>query len=41
MQVKGYFCNYRKIRVLLLNVFEGGVISKYMKVGVAKTSIYF
>jgi hypothetical protein len=39
--IKGYFCNYGKIRVLLLNVFEGRIISNYMKVSFVKASIYF
>jgi hypothetical protein len=41
MQVKGCFCNYGKIRVLLLNMFEGRVISNWMKVSFVKASIYF
>jgi hypothetical protein len=41
MQVKGYFYNYGKIRVLLLNVFEGREISNYMKVSFVKVGIYF
>jgi hypothetical protein len=38
---KGYFCNYGKIRVLLLNVFEGRVISICMRVSFLKVRIYF
>jgi hypothetical protein len=41
MQVKGYFCNYGKIRVLLLNVLEGRAISNYMRVSFVKARIYF
>jgi hypothetical protein len=39
MQVKGYFCNYRKIRVLWLNVLGGRAISNYMKVSFIKARI--
>jgi hypothetical protein len=38
---KGHFCNYGKTRVLLLNVFEGRVISICMRVSFVKARIYF
>jgi hypothetical protein len=41
MQVKGYFCNYGKIRVLLLNVFEGRVISNLCEGSFVKARDYF
>jgi hypothetical protein len=41
MQVKGYFCNYGKIRVLLLNVFEGSVISNLYEGSFVKARDYF
>jgi hypothetical protein len=41
MQVKGIFVIMEKIRVLLLNVFEGRVISNCMRVSFVKARIYF
>jgi hypothetical protein len=40
-KLKGIFCNYGKIRVLLLNVFEDRVILNCMKVSFVKARIYF
>jgi hypothetical protein len=40
-KLKGVFVIMEKIRVLLLNVFEGREISNCMKVSFIKASIYF
>jgi hypothetical protein len=40
-KLKGIFVIMKKIRVLLLNVFEGRVISNCMKVSFVKARSYF